>query len=311
MPGEGNIGDIVHYVNGRFDYHQRVYKISSFPDNVMGRYVYHVLKATFKKWALGQTVKATVDSLRLPTFENFLIPLPSFQEQQNIASALDLLDTQIISIQHLLSKYESIKKATVKKLMTPEEGWKLISFGELCDDYGYGVSAAAKEYDGANKYIRITDIDDTSHKFLPAPLASPSFFSEKHIVHDGDILFARTGASVGKSYLYNPNDGRLIYAGFLIRMHIDPSKANPAFIFQQTLTNVYWQWVATESARTGQPGLNLEQYKKWKVLIPSIEVQNAIVYKLSAYDNKISELNKTLSKLIKVKLSMLQYFFGD
>ena len=259
----------------------------------------------------GSVRRGSVPRLARDVIGNLGLHLPEGAIQHKITDALSAFDTQIIALQQLLSKYESIKKATVKKLMTPSIGWETIPLGELCDDYGYGVSASATEFDGINKYIRITDIDDSSHKYLPAPLASPSFFTEKHIVHKGDILFARTGASVGKSYLYNSNDGRLIYAGFLIRMHIDSSKANPAFIFQQTLTNSYWQWVATESARTGQPGLNIEQYKKLILQVPDIIIQNAIASKLSAYDFKISELNKELKKLIDVKQAMLQHFFGD
>lgn len=65
IPGEGNIGQIFHYIVGRFEWHQRVYKISNFPDNVCGKYVFFQMKNSFGKYSLQNTVKATVDSLRL------------------------------------------------------------------------------------------------------------------------------------------------------------------------------------------------------------------------------------------------------
>lgn len=73
VPGEGGIGAIFHYVNGKFDYHQRVYKISDFADAIYGKYVYYYMQRYFGEYALSLSVKATVDSLRLPTFEEFSI----------------------------------------------------------------------------------------------------------------------------------------------------------------------------------------------------------------------------------------------
>ena len=71
IPGEGGIGSIFHYMQGKFDYHQRVYKISDFPDNISCKFIYFYLKLFFGKWAQMQTAKATVDSLRLDTFKDF------------------------------------------------------------------------------------------------------------------------------------------------------------------------------------------------------------------------------------------------
>ena len=85
--------------------------------------------------------------------------------------------------------------------------WEVKTLGSLTDKCSYGVGAEARVYCGDVKYIRITDIDDESHRFSPSPITSPSFFQEKHIVQKNDLLVARTGASVGKSYLYDEKDG--------------------------------------------------------------------------------------------------------
>ena len=119
VPGEGNIGQIFHYINGKFDWHQRVYKISDFPEFICGKYVYYQMKFTFGEHALKNTVKATVDSLRLPTFESFgvLIP-PTVEEQISIAAILSDLDTEIGSLEQKLAKTRQIKQGMMQQLLT-------------------------------------------------------------------------------------------------------------------------------------------------------------------------------------------------
>ena len=101
--------------------------------------------------------------------------------------------------------------------------WEQRKLGDIASSFEYGLNAAAKEYDGENKYIRITDIDDNTHEFLTDNLTSPDIDLtgvDNYKLTEGDILFARTGASVGKSYIYRNSDGLVYYAGFLIRARI-------------------------------------------------------------------------------------------
>lgn len=119
IPGEGNIGEIFHYINGKFDYHQRVYKISNFPTNIYAKYVFYYIAAFFGEYALKNTVKATVDSLRLPTFEEFIINVPkTIQEQTAIASILSDMDAEIEALEQKLNKYKAIKQGMMHELLT-------------------------------------------------------------------------------------------------------------------------------------------------------------------------------------------------
>ena len=114
--------------------------------------------------------------------------------------------------------------------------WIAIKLNDISKTFDYGMNVASTSFDGKNKYIRITDIDDVSHKFLKNNIVSPSgSLEDKYLVKNDDILFARTGASTGKTYLYNSNDGILYFAGFLIRINVLKSY-NSYFIFQNTLT---------------------------------------------------------------------------
>lgn len=97
VPGEGGIGNIFHYKNGKFEVHQRVYKISDFL-NVSGKYVYYYMKQSFGAHALKNTVKATVDSLRLPTFQEFELKISNNLEEQKLLLKSYLIWTQKLKL---------------------------------------------------------------------------------------------------------------------------------------------------------------------------------------------------------------------
>lgn len=118
IPGEGNIGKIFHYINGKFDFHQRVYKISDFKKGVSGKYVYFYLFKNFSKATKSDSVKATVDSLRLPTFTNFKINLPSFREQEIIVNVLTTADKEIAELEKKLFIIKEQKRYLLNNLIT-------------------------------------------------------------------------------------------------------------------------------------------------------------------------------------------------
>lgn len=116
IPGEGRLGEIFHYINGKFDYHQRVYKISDFRKNINGKFVFYYMQKTFKKHALKYTVKATVDSLRLPMLTDYLLLAPSLPEQNDIVLFLERLDNKIALEQKKLNKLKNIKQAYLNEM---------------------------------------------------------------------------------------------------------------------------------------------------------------------------------------------------
>ena len=119
VPGEGGIGSIFHYINGRFDCHQRVYMINRFVDDVCGKLIYYSMVLQFGSHAMQNTVKATVDSLRLPTFKNFSFSMPKdIAEQQAIASVLSNMDSEIAALEQRRDKTRAIKQGMMQQLLT-------------------------------------------------------------------------------------------------------------------------------------------------------------------------------------------------
>ena len=189
--------------------------------------------------------------------------------------------------------------------------WEQRKLGELSRSFEYGLNAAAKEYDGQNKYLRITDIDDTSRQFVSADITSPDANlaeADNYRLSDGDVLFARTGASVGKTYLYKKSDGLVYFAGFLIRAKIKES-VSVGFIFQNTLTRSYERYIAITSQRSGQPGVNAQEYAEYQLMLPELFEQEKIAKLLEALDTLITLHQRKYEKLVNIKKSMLDKMF--
>jgi type I restriction enzyme S subunit len=119
VPGEGRIGNIFHYVNGRFDVHQRVYAITQFTPDVSARFVHFYMAMNFGAWAMQNTVKATVDSLRLPTFQTFELRLPRTKaEQTAIATVLSDMDAELAALEARRDKTRALKQGMMQELLT-------------------------------------------------------------------------------------------------------------------------------------------------------------------------------------------------
>jgi type I restriction enzyme S subunit len=189
--------------------------------------------------------------------------------------------------------------------------WEERTLNEVSESIEYGLNASAIEFDDHNKYLRITDIDDASRLFSTANLTSPNVdlsLAEKYRLTEGDILFARTGASVGKTYIYKQSDGLVYYAGFLIRARIRKAYS-PEYIFSNTLTIGYKNFVKFTSQRSGQPGINAQEYGDYIVTLPSKVEQSQIGTFFQSLDSLITLHQRKYDKLTSVKKAMLEKMF--
>ena len=200
------------------------------------------------------------------------------------------------------------------------EGYKQTEVGVIPEDWEveplksllkeppkYGINAAAVPLTAdLPVYIRITDISEDGYYSPEKVVGVNSPFSSSYILNEGDIVLARTGASVGKSYLYRKEDGTLIYAGFLIKVSPNEKQLNPKYLHQYLKTEHYWAWVIVNSMRSGQPGINGNEYGRLLIPLPSIEEQAAIATALSDADNLIQSLEKLIAKKEAIKTGTMQ-----
>ena len=162
----------------------------------------------------------------------------------------------------------------------------------------YGINAAACDFDiNLPAYLRITDIDDDGYFNSDKKKSVNDTNSNSFYLSKNDLVFVRTGATVGKSYLYNENDGKLVFAGFLIRFRVDITKANDYYLWTYTKSKAYWDWVKTISTRSGQPGINSSEYSSLQIPIPPLPEQQKIASILSTWDKAIDNCKGIIEEL--------------
>ena len=172
------------------------------------------------------------------------------------------------------------------------------------------MNAAAGAFDGLNKYIRITDIDEESRCYIDEnPVSPKGELDDKYLVLENDILFARTGASTGKTYLYKKSDGKLYFAGFLIRISVN-CENNSTFVYNATLTDRYNRWVRLTSMRSGQPGINSQEYSSYKTYYPLLPEQNKIASFLKKLDQRIEKQRQFVELLKSYKRGLSEALFS-
>jgi type I restriction enzyme S subunit len=250
-----------------------------------------------------------------PSLRAVKIPYPPVDEQRAIAAALSDVDALLGGLDRLIAKKRDLKQAAMQQLLTGHRRlpgfhaeWDAKRLGEcLLSRPDYGVNAVAVPYsDRFPTYIRITDISDDG-RFRPDPRVSLKVAGAQwYFLNQGDLVFARTGASVGKSYLYDPRDGELAFAGFLIRVRPDPQVLVPAFLAAYVTTEPYWNWVRLMSMRSGQPGINGSEYAQLPLRLPTRHEQAAIAAVLADMDGEIAALEARRDKTSDLKQAMMQ-----
>lgn len=324
-PARINVGSIGYQNIGKNVIVSSLYEVFKTSEDVDDRLLWHWFKSPDFQKLIMQLQEGGV---RLYFYYDKLcmgeVSLPLLEEQRKIGKLFDTLDNLITLHQRKFEKLTNVKKSMLEK-MFPQNGssypeirfkgftdpWEQRKLSEMCGTFEYGLNAAAKEFDGKNKYIRITDIDDASREFLLSDLSSPDICLDgmsKYLLSSGDVVFARTGASVGKTYIYRENDGIVYFAGFLIRAKVNQDN-DAEFVFQSTLSPSYEKYIRITSQRSGQPGVNAQEYSEYDLFAPSKEEQQRIGHFLRGIDNLITLHQRELEKLQNIKKSMLEKMF--
>jgi type I restriction enzyme S subunit len=281
------------------------------------RYIAFILAfdSTQKQFDNLQTGSA-LKQLPVGKFTSLKLPLPPTKaEQQAIAEALSDVDGLISALDALIAKKRAIKQGAMQELLTGQRRlpgfageWAVRKLGEcLLTTPEYGINAPAVPYsDTLPIYLRITDITDDG-TFSPEKITSvENVNSGRYLLDINDVVFARTGASTGKTYLHNRKDGIMAFAGFLIRVKTDPSKLLASYLAYYSKTEAYRNWVTVMSMRSGQPGINGNEYSQLPILLPSIPEQTAIAQILADMDDAIAALVQKRAKTVALKQGMMQ-----
>ena len=262
---------------------QRVGKFVLQDEEILSDYLFWILRSPIYQKAIWSFAAGCAQpNISASQLESIKIPIPSNNLQEKIASLLTKAEFILEKRRQTLRLAdEFLKSAFLEMFGDPIMNKKEWGFQELekaCLSKGeYGSGAAAIEYDPQKpRYIRITDINEKGD--LNIDKVSPNTEEsewEKYMLKEGDILFARSGATVGKTYRYKKTHGFCIYAGYLIRYKPNPEIIIPDYLFYFTKTEFYKKWVMSKMKTVAQPNINAKQYgNELNIQVPPIELQH-------------------------------------
>ena len=339
MAGDGaGAGRVFHHAFGKYAVHQRVYRLYNFKVN--SNFLFYYISNLFPSVMDKGSAQSTVPSVRLPMLLNFEVCFPPLAEQKKIADFLDEKCGEIDSIRSDIQKQIDIlndyKKSVITEAVTKglnpkaklkdsciewigkiPEGWsvKKLKYLIRCP-LQYGANETGVDYEETlPRYIRITDISMDNKLKDDGKLSLELEKAKSYILEDEDLLFARSGASVGKTFLYKKEYGLSAFAGYLIKASFDKSKVCPTFFYYNTLSFCYDSWKQQAFTQATIQNIGAEKYNTFAIPVPPLSEQKAIAdyldEKCSAIDATIADKQKQLETLDEYKKSLIfEYVTG-
>ena len=240
------------------------------------------------------------------------IPVPPLSTQLSIVSELDKINELIRLKKEQLKDYDNLAQSIFYEMfgdpVVNEKGWEVKKLGELCvSKLKYGSGASAVDFDGNIRYVRITDINEDGT--LNNDIKSPNIVDDEYLLNVGDIVFARSGATVGKTYLHRKNNIKCLYAGYLIKATLNTKMALPIYVFQFTQSKYYKDWVNLNARAVAQPNINAKQYGDLQIPLPPLTLQQVFAQRIELIEQQKDEIKSTISDLETLLASRMQYWF--
>ena len=245
----------------------------------------------------------TGDLLALP------ITLPSITEQKRRISLLKQATLLLNSQKQAMLKFDELVKSRFVEMFIGKN-YSRKTVDEVSLGKGeYGAQSASAEYTPDRpRYVRITDINDDGTLNNDVVSSINHSDDDQYRLRYGDFLFARMGATVGKTYAFR--EGNQIYAGYLIRYKLDLTQIHPLYLFWYTRLNEYWDWVKLNQSGAAQPGINAKKFGSLRIPVPPIDIQNRFVAFVAEVDKSKLAVKQSLEKLETLKKSLMQQYFG-
>lgn len=274
-------------------------------------------------------MRISTDSLN-----NINIPIPPKEEQDQIAKYLDLQIAKINKLTNAKQKQIELlkeqKQAVINKAVTKglddtvtmkdsgiewlgevPEHWEVRKLRTLAKShFQYGANESGVEYSKKlTRYIRITDINADGTLKSTGKVSLENYVAKPYILKVGDILFARSGGTVGKSFLYTDNSEKSAFAGYLIRFEPNSNLVYPTFVYNFTLGSGYDMWVNSIFIQSTIQNISAEKYKNLIIAVPPLQEQQKIVDYLTDYtakaDTTIVKYQKEIELLNEYKTSLI------
>lgn len=274
-------------------------------DKILPKYLYSYFQSP-EYWS---HISGNVEGAAQPNFNGKKLaripfPLPPLSEQTRIVSKLDALfvriDKSIALLEENIIHTKGLMASVLEELFEKIHA-KRYQVKDISKSIQYGYTGQALEK-GQYYYLRITDIQNGKVDFSHTPYSDISDEQiEKYVLNQGDILFARTGATAGKSYLFRDNE-KSVFASYLIRVVCDISVLIPNYLYCFFQSKGYWNQIFDNIAGAAQPNFNGKKLGEIRLPLPDLSIQRQIVDKYESLNKLLENINnEQQSKLIHLK----------
>ena len=308
------------------------------------RYIYYLFTNTGFQKEMRKYAKGIMEiRLRISSSDMLkrIVPIPSFEEQQRIADNLDKMCAEIDAVlektRASIEEYKKLKQAVITQAVTkgvrgdrPMKNSGIEWIGEIANEFAvykfkyllktpmqYGANEAGITFDKTlPRYIRITDITSDGRLKQDNRLCIEDTVAKPYILQDGDLLFARSGGTVGKSFLYKQSYGNAAFAGYLIRAVVNRTIAVPEYVYYYTNSSIYDTWKNSIFIQSTIQNIGADRYSNMPIIVPNnIEEQRSIVEYLNercvGIDALIRKKQQHLTEIENYKKSLIyEYVTG-
>lgn len=319
--GDGvGTGKVFHYINGRFDYHQRVYKLSHFAPGVVGYYFFLYFSANFYNRIIAMTAKSSVDSVRLETIAGMALPVPPLEEQHLIATALRDADELINAMDQLILKKRDLKQAAMQQLITGQTrlpgfngNWAELKISQIVrniiDYRGRTPRKLGMQWGGG----RIRALSALNVKMGYLDLEADAYFGSDALYQrwmanghcrKGDLVFT-TEAPLGNVALI-PDEEKYILSQRVILLQLKPEAAVSAFVLQLMMSRPFQMVLVDNATGSTASGIKRSKFEQLSIYAPDVSEQAAIAAVLSDMDAEVTALEQRRDKTRLLKQGMMQ-----
>ena len=310
--GDGvGTGKIFHYINGPFDCHQRVYRMSGFADRMDGFFFYKCFSISFYDRIMSMTAKSSVDSVRREMIADMTVPVPPLSEQKAIADALRDMDQLISSLDALIAKKRGIKIAVIQSLLGDESstlkgGWQTLPLRQVCRTIVDGTHFTPQYQARGIPFYSVENI--TNDNFSETKFVSKSAHSEmikRCHPERGDILMTRIG-SIGETKLIDWDVNASIYVSLaLLKLG---QNVTSQYLYAYSKSESFKRDIETRALTNAAPKkINMNEIGQVPISFPvSLEEQQRFAKIVFELEDKIVALSNKARKFEQIRIGLGQ-----
>lgn len=263
----------------------------------------------YRKKISELAIGANINNIRNEHIDSLELPIGDDKENMEVVETISLIQTIILERKQQLQKLDELVKARFVELFVGKD-YPLVALDDLSLGKGeYGAQSASTEYvPGRPRYVRITDINDDGSLNDDVVSSANVEDDEQYKLSYGDFMFARMGATVGKTYAYKT--GNQIFAGYLIRYRLNLEKIMPEYLYAYTRLDEYKNWVLLNQSGAAQPGINAKKYGSLQIPVAPLTEQKAFEDFVKQVDKSKVVIQKALDEAQLLFDSLMQEYFG-